>query len=108
MGQLLNDLRKVIVLLSPRSHDIYIRTSSVLNIVSINLLKDPTFQNIEPEFVEICKFPKACKNMKREGSASLVSKPGTISITTFDRKGQLLVCTQTRPNSRVEIHNTFS
>ena len=85
------------VLLSPRSYYSYACTTSVRNIIAIILLEDPRFQSIEPEFVEICKFPKSSKNMKREGSTSLVSKAGTISLTTYGRKGQSLVGTQTRP-----------
>ena len=56
---------------------IYVCTTSVLKIISIISLKDPRFQSIEPEFVEISTFPKPGKNMKREGSNSLASKAGT-------------------------------
>ena len=75
-----------------------------LEIIAMISLKDPRFQNIEPESVKICKFPKPGKNMKREMSNSLVSKAGTISLTTFERKGQSQVSTLTRPIGRAEIH----
>ena len=99
---------KVTVLLSPRSHDIYVSTTPVLKIVSIIPFKDPRSQSIEPKLVDICQFPKPGNNMKRNVSTSLVSKIGTISLTTFDRKDQSLVSTQTRPIGRAAIHSTFS
>ena len=46
--------------------------------------------------------------MKGEGSTSLVSKSGAIALTTFERKDQSLVRTQTQPIVRAAIHSTFS
>ena len=66
-----------------------------LKFISIIALKDPRFQSIEPEFVGIYEYPKPGKNVKREVLTSLVLEAGTISLLTFNRKGQSLVSTQT-------------
>ena len=60
-------------------------------------MKDPTFQSTEPDFLEICKFPNLGK-----------IKAGTIPRTTFERKGQSLVSTETQPIGRAATHSTFS
>ena len=99
---------KVMVLFSIKSREIYAYTTSVLKIIPIISLKDPKFQSIEPDFVEICKFPKQGKNMKREAYTSLVSKARAISLTTFERKSQSPASTQTRPIGKAAIHSPFS
>lgn len=72
---------KVISLLAPKSHDIFLSITSILNIIAITSLNDPRLQSVEPEFVENCKFLKPSKNMKGEISTSLVSIAGTIFLT---------------------------
>ena len=94
---------EAIILLSQRSHDNSAYTTSILTIIAMFPLKDPSFQSIEAEFVEISIFPKPGKNMKRDVSTSLVSKAGTIFLTTFESKR-----IQTRPIGRAATYNVSS
>ena len=88
--RLANQSCKVIALLPPRIH-IYFCITTNQNIFVIISLKDPRLYIIELEIVEICKFPNSGSNMQKEVSTSLVSKAGTILLTTFEKKDQSLV-----------------